>query len=56
MTAVIAAVEHGLLARVPRTRYPVGRGIGILTKVSNVLPDTWMDQRLEKIELLPSFG
>jgi short-subunit dehydrogenase len=43
---VVKAVEHALTARSPQTRYPVGRGVGFMARVSNVLPDSWMDQML----------
>ena len=46
---VTAAVEHALTSRNPRTRYPVGRGIGALTRLSGVLPDAWMDQLLRSL-------
>lgn len=46
VSVVIKAVEHALTAREPRSRYPVGRGVGFMTKVSNVLPDAWMDRLL----------
>lgn len=43
---VVGAVEHALIARRPRTRYPVGRGIALSAALSSVLPDRWMDQVL----------
>ena len=45
---VCKAVEHALNARSPRTRYPVGRGIGIASVMAGVLPDKWMDGMLNK--------
>lgn len=47
---VVKAVEHALTAREPRARYPVGHGILTLTKLSNVLPDSWMDQLIRMRE------
>lgn len=41
---VVRAVDHALTARRPRTRYPVGRGIGVAAKISNVMPDRVMDR------------
>jgi NAD(P)-dependent dehydrogenase (short-subunit alcohol dehydrogenase family) len=46
VSLVVKAVDHALRARQPRTRYPVGRGIGLLTSVSNVMPDRLMDKLL----------
>jgi len=43
---VVKAVEHALTSSMPRTRYPVGRGIGTIARLSNVLPDSWMDKLL----------
>ena len=46
VSRVIHAVDHALHSSRPRTRYPVGYGVGWLTRLSNVLPDKWMDQLL----------
>lgn len=40
---VVRAVEHALLSRTPRTRYPVGKYVNLLTRAAAVLPDKWMD-------------
>jgi NAD(P)-dependent dehydrogenase (short-subunit alcohol dehydrogenase family) len=47
VSVAVTAVEHALLARKPRTRYAVGKGIGFMTKMSNVLPDRWIDKLLQ---------
>ena len=44
---VVKAIEHALTSKHPRSRYPVGRGIGVLTALSGALPDTWMDRIVE---------
>lgn len=46
VSIVTKAVEHSLCARMPRTRYPVGRGIGTLSRLSGVLPDSLLDRLL----------
>ena len=46
VTLVTAAVEHALCARSPRTRYPVGRGIATLSRLSRWLPDSVVDRLL----------
>ncbi len=44
VAAVVKAVEHAIFARIPKTRYTVGRGIGLMSLSSRVLPDRWVDQ------------
>ena len=44
VTVVTKAVEHALLARRPRTRYPVGYRTKPTTLLLNVLPDAWVDR------------
>jgi NAD(P)-dependent dehydrogenase (short-subunit alcohol dehydrogenase family) len=41
---VLKALQHALLAKSPRTRYPVGRGIGIASQAAAILPDSWLDR------------
>lgn len=48
VSLVVKAVEHALTSRRPRTRYPVGRGIGLTSALSGVLPDVWIDQLLSR--------
>jgi NAD(P)-dependent dehydrogenase (short-subunit alcohol dehydrogenase family) len=43
VSLVVAAIEHALTSAKPRTRYPVGRGIGFMTKLSGVAPDRVLD-------------
>lgn len=45
---VVRAVEHALLARNPRTRYPVGRGIRASAWLSRVMPDVWLDRAFKR--------
>ncbi len=45
---VCKAVEHALTSRSPRTRYPIGRGIGFASALAGVLPDSWLDSLLRK--------
>lgn len=40
---VIKAIEHALFSRRPRTRYPVGPGIDVASKLAGVLPDRLLD-------------
>lgn len=41
---VVKAVDHALMSSRPRTRYPVGRGVGFAARMANVMPDVWMDK------------
>lgn len=41
---VVKAIEHSLLSRRPRTRYPVGRGIKLLAFAASTMPDPLLDQ------------
>ena len=43
---VVKAVEHALLSSYPKTRYPVGRGIGTMAIVAKHLSDGWLDKLL----------
>lgn len=43
---VVEAIEHALTSRMPKVRYPVGRGISAAITLSRALPDTWMDRFL----------
>ena len=44
ISVVTKAVEHALTARHPRTRYPVGKGISLVSTLSRALPDRLMDR------------
>lgn len=43
---VVKAIEHALTSRLPRTRYPVGRGISFSIFLSRFIPDSWFDRLL----------
>lgn len=45
---VVDAIEHALISRAPRTRYPVGRGVRVAAVLASALPDRWMDQLLQR--------
>jgi len=45
---VVRAVMHGLWARRPKTRYPVGRGVRLLLGAMGVLPDRARDWRVRR--------
>jgi NAD(P)-dependent dehydrogenase (short-subunit alcohol dehydrogenase family) len=47
VSVVTKAVEHALLARRPRTRYPVGKGIKATALLLNVIPDEWVDRAIQ---------
>jgi len=46
VSTVVNAIEHALTSRRPRTRYPVGRGIKLLSYVANTVPDSVLDRVL----------
>lgn len=46
VAVVVKAVEHALLARRPKTRYPVGRGISLAAVLASALPDRFLDRML----------
>jgi hypothetical protein len=48
VSVVLKAVEHAVLARSPRTRYPVGAGVGLMSRAAGILPDSWMDQIIRR--------
>ena len=45
---VVSAVLHALNERNPKTRYFVGKGIGLASKISHWLPDRWQDFVMRK--------
>lgn len=45
---VTQAIEHALLSRSPKTRYPVGRGIFAASMMARLLPDRWLDYLISK--------
>ncbi len=45
---VTAAIDEALTAKNPRSRYPVGRGIGVAINLAGALPDSWMDKILRR--------
>jgi NAD(P)-dependent dehydrogenase (short-subunit alcohol dehydrogenase family) len=50
---VARAVEHALLSRKPRSRYPVGRQAKLLIPLARVLPDRLKDELLLRVSGLP---
>ncbi len=44
VSVVVKAIEHALLSRSPRIRYPVGRGIKLLSYVANTMPASLLDR------------
>jgi len=48
VSLVIAAIEHALTSRSPKTRYPVGRGISFSSRMAGVMPDRVMDALLRR--------
>ncbi len=44
VSLVVKAVEDALISNQPRTRYPVGRRIGLISTASGILPDKWLDR------------
>jgi NAD(P)-dependent dehydrogenase (short-subunit alcohol dehydrogenase family) len=44
VSVVVNAVAHALLAKSPRLRYPVGRGIKLFSTALRLTPDKWLDQ------------
>ena len=45
---VVKAAAHALLSESPRSRYFVGKGIGIAALLARFLPDPWMDRLVKK--------
>lgn len=43
---VINALDHALTSDKPKTRYPVGRGIALSSRLAGILPDPLMDKLL----------
>jgi hypothetical protein len=51
VSAVVEAAEHAMTARIPRTRYLVGRDAWIWLLL-NLLPDRWRDRLiLSKVQV-----
>lgn len=49
VSVVVEAIVHALTARWPRTRYPVGRGIRILSTVASNIPDSLLDKFMTRL-------
>ncbi|MCC5830792.1 MAG: SDR family oxidoreductase [Phycisphaeraceae bacterium] len=45
---VSRAVVHALTARRPRSRYPVGRGVGMMIRLLNIIPDRIRDAAIRR--------
>lgn len=48
VSLVTRAIEHALLSRMPKSRYPVGPGIRAAIFLSGTLPDTWVDKLISR--------
>jgi short-subunit dehydrogenase len=49
VAVVVEAIVHALTARRPRTRYPVGRGIRVLSTMAGNIPDSLLDKFMSRL-------